>query len=80
MAWIWATPIMYAFDTLPDVICKILLLNPMTLIVSSYHNILYYHQMPTMLTMFGSLAEGVVLLLIGEVIFMKLEGDFAEEL
>lgn len=80
MAWIWATPIMYAFDTLPDVICKILLLNPMTLIVSSYHNILYYHQMPTMLTMFGSLAEGMVLLLIGEVIFMKLEGDFAEEL
>ena len=80
MAWIWATPIMYSLDSLPPVVGKILLLNPMTLVISSYHNLLYYHQIPTMLTLFGSLAEGIVLLIIGEIVFMHLEGNFAEEL
>ena len=80
MAWIWATPIMYALDYLPDVVGKILLLNPMTLVITSYHNLLYYHQMPTMLTLIGSLLEGVILLIIGEIIFARLEGNFAEEL
>ena len=80
MAWIWATPIMYALDYLPPIVGKLLLLNPMTLVISSYHNLLYYHQMPTMLTLFGSLLEGIVLLIIGEIIFARLEGNFAEEL
>ena len=80
MAWIWATPIMYAVDTLEPTIAKLLLINPLTSVIMSYHNILYYHTVPTPTTLIGILLVGVVLLIIGEVVFVRLEGNFAEEL
>lgn len=80
MAWIWATPIMYDISSLDPVIGHILLLNPMTLVVSAYHNILYYHCVPTLWTMTALLLEGIVFALIGWGIFVHLEGNFAEEL
>lgn len=80
MAWIWATPIMYSVETLDPRIARLLLINPMTSIVMSYHNLLYYHNVPTLLTILGLLAIGLCLLLIGEAVFVRLEGNFAEEL
>ncbi len=80
MAWIWATPIMYAVDTLEPTIAKLLLINPLTSVIMSYHNVLYYHIVPTPATLIGILLVGVVLLIIGEVVFVHLEGNFAEEL
>ena len=79
-AWIWATPIMYAIDAIPAFVGHILLLNPMTLVITSYHNLLYYHQLPTALTWIGMYTFGIIILLIGEVVFTHLEGNFAEEL
>ena len=80
MAWIWATPIMYSIDILDPGVAKLLLINPMTPIIMSYHNLLYYHNVPTLLTILGLLAIGLFLLLIGEAVFVRLEGNFAEEL
>ncbi len=80
MAWIWATPIMYSIDILDPGVAKLLLINPMTPIIMSYHNLLYYHNVPTLLTILGLLAIGLCLLLIGEAVFVRLEGNFAEEL
>ncbi|MBE5924455.1 MAG: ABC transporter permease [Lachnospiraceae bacterium] len=83
MAWIWATPIMYApepvINSFPwmEMVFRI---NPMASVMYLYRDILYYHQMPTLIDVFLPLAWSVVLLLFGEFIFMKLEGDFAEEL
>ena len=79
-AWIWATPIMYALDAIPAYFGRILLLNPMTLVISSYHNLLYYHQLPTALTWAGMFLSGSVVLIVGELVFARLEGNFAEEL
>lgn len=80
MAWIWATPIMYSMDNIPQAVAKLLMLNPMTPIIMSYHNICYYHVTPTLLTVFGTLGIGLLLVVIGEVVFVRLEGNFAEEL
>lgn len=80
MAWIWATPIMYSVDTLPLNIARLLLVNPMTPIVMSYHNLLYYHVVPTIVTLVGIFIIGIVLVVIGEAVFVRLEGNFAEEL
>ncbi len=80
MAWIWATPIMYALDAIPKPLAKLVLLNPMTLVIESYHNLLYYHRLSTPLTWGGMFAVGFILLIIGEVVFVRLEGNFAEEL
>lgn len=80
MAWIWATPIMYDITRLGPTISRILLINPMTPIVMSYHNLCYYHQMPTTLTILGMMGTGCFLVLVGELVFVRLEGNFAEEL
>lgn len=80
MAWIWATPIMYALDAIPPQLARIVLLNPMTLVVESYHNLLYFHRISTPLTWSGMFVVGAVLLIIGELVFVHLEGNFAEEL
>lgn len=80
MAWIWATPIMYSMDTLDLRVAHLLLLNPMTSIIMSYHNLLYYHNIPTLLTIVGILLIGIVLVVVGEAVFVRLEGNFAEEL
>lgn len=80
MAWIWATPIMYALDAIPVQLAKIVLLNPMTLVVESYHNLLYFHRMSTPLTWGGMFVVGLALLIVGELVFVHLEGNFAEEL
>lgn len=80
MAWIWATPIMYALDAIPSQLARIVLLNPMTLVVESYHNLLYFHRISTPLTWGGMFVVGAVLLIIGELVFVHLEGNFAEEL
>lgn len=80
MAWIWATPIMYETDSVPVAVVMLLNLNPMTLIIKAYHDILYYHQLPGAEMLLICLLEGVIFLLIGEMVFHHLEGNFVEEL
>lgn len=80
MAWIWATPIMYELSSIPVRVAHLLLFNPMTLAVEAYHALLYYHRLPSALTWGGMYAAGVILLVIGEIVFARLEGNFAEEL
>lgn len=79
MAWIWATPILYDITTLPEVVQKVLMINPMTLIVMMYHDILYYKVMPSAEMLLISFVEGIIVLVIGEFIFRKIEANFAEE-
>ena len=83
MAWIWATPIMYAPEGLAEQyqwFVPFLRINPITSVVYLYRDILYYHRMPEMIDFLLPLCVGVVLLFIGEAVFKKLEGNFAEEL
>lgn len=80
MAWIWATPIMYALDNIRPELVKILNINPMTRIIMAYHDVLYYQTIPNFISIIAAIIIGIVLLFIGEVVFVKLEGNFAEEL
>lgn len=83
MAWIWATPIMYAPETLMEQyqwLTPLLRINPVTSVIYLFRDILYYHRMPETIDMWLPLAWGVGLMVIGEVVFKHLEGNFAEEL
>ena len=83
MAWIWATPIMYAPE---PVIAQfpwleiVLRINPMASVMYLYRDVLYYHKIPTTIDFCLPMIWSVALLIIGEFVFMKLEGNFAEEL
>ena len=80
MAWIWLTPIMYPMDIVPPELSWIINLNPMTPIVRSYQNILYYKMAPDVASLVHVAVIAVLFLIAGELIFIKLEKRFAEEM
>ena len=76
----YATPIVYQASMLPEKFQWALKINPMAQLVEAYRSILYYHQMPdfVMLAIWGILS--IVLIVVGYLIFKKLEKSFVEEL
>ena len=80
MLGVYATPIVYQGEMLPKKFQIFLKLNPMAQLVEAYRSILYYHRMPdmTMLVIWG--LGSVALLVVGYLIFKKLEKSFVEEL
>lgn len=80
MLGFYATPIVYQGEMLPKKFQIFLKLNPMAQLVEAYRSILYYHRMPdmTMLIIWG--LGSVAILVIGYLIFKKLEKSFVEEL
>lgn len=81
MAWIWMTPIMYSFDAIFTPWMKwIVGKNPMTPIILAYQNILYYHTAPDMTALMHAAIFALIIFAVGEFVFCKLEGDFAEQL
>lgn len=80
MAWIYLTPILYPLETIPDKVRWIFMLNPMTAIIESYHHILYWKAIPQFKLLLYAAVVSIVVLIIGELIFKKLDDNFAEEL
>ena len=80
MLGFYATPIVYQGEMLPKKFQIFLKLNPMAQLVEAYRSILYYHRLPdmTMLVVWG--LGSIVLLVVGYLIFKKLEKSFVEEL
>lgn len=81
MAWIWATPIMYMTSTINNelltTVCKY---NPLTYFVEMYHDVLYYGNAPNLENMLIALAIAIVVMIVGVIVFRRLEGKFAEVL
>lgn len=80
MAWMYLTPVMYSIDLVPNNYLVLFNLNPMTPIIIAYRDILYYAKTPKLETLFHAFALGIVILIIGLVVFQKLQRHFAEEL
>jgi len=80
MAWQFLTPVMYSIDTVPEKLRLIFNLNPMTPVIVAYRDILYYKQVPQLGTLLHGIIFGVILLLVGWIVFERLQRHFAEEL
>ena len=76
----YATPIVYAPDSIPQDFQWILQFNPMTYIINCYRDIFYYQQMPDFVSLAMVLIGSIILCLIGYFIFNKLQKRFAEEI
>ena len=76
----YATPIVYAPNTIPENFQWILKFNPMTYVINGYRYIFYYKQMPDLSSMAIVLVIGIIVCLLGYFIFSKLQRRFAEEL
>lgn len=75
----YATPILYSADLFPERFRWILNLNPMSIIINSYRDILYYQQLPNIFSLGILFLVGIILLLLAILVFKKLEKGFAEE-
>ncbi|MDR7814999.1 ABC transporter permease [Lacrimispora sp.] len=80
MAWMYLTPIMYKIDMVPEDLRYLFNLNPMTSIISAYQDILYYKRVPNFQTLITASVIGIAFLLLGSVVFNKLQKKFVEEL
>jgi ABC-2 type transport system permease protein len=80
MAWIYGTPIMYTIDQIPQSVRWIFQANPMTPIIEAYHHILYWGDTPSRYGLLYAFLFALIILLLGEITFMTLEENFAEEL
>ena len=76
----YATPIVYSIDTIPEGFRWILKWNPMTYIIEGYRAIFYNQTMPDLkaLGILGIIS--IVILIVGYLLFNKLQKHFAEEL
>lgn len=80
MAWMYLTPVMYSVDMVPAEYERLFYLNPMTMIIIAYRDILYYQQIPHLRTLVSGFAVGVVIFATGWFVFSRLKRNFAEEL
>lgn len=80
MGWMYLTPVLYSVDMVPAEFLPIFNLNPMTPVITAYRDILYYGQIPQVNTLLNAALLGVLVLVIGELAFSKLQKGFAEEL
>ncbi len=80
MAWFYATPIVYPFDMLPQWLQNILVFNPMTPMILSFRDILYYGTAPNLQHLLIAGCEAIVIFVAGVYIFNALEKGFAEEI
>ena len=76
----YATPIVYAINSVPANLQWIVKINPMAYLIDSYRNIFYNKMPPNFQGLLIALGMGIVLCIAGYFIFKKLERRFAEEL
>ncbi len=76
----YGTPIVYQASMLPTKLQWVLKLNPMAQLIEAYRSILYYHQWPEWTGLLIWSVASIGLLILGYVIFKKLERSFVEEL
>ena len=80
MAWQFLTPVMYSVDQVPEQLMWVFNLNPMTPVIVAYRDILYYGKIPNLGTLVHATVFGIIVLIIGVVVFGKLKRHFAEAL
>ena len=76
----YATPIVYTSKNVPEAFQWLIKINPMAYLIESYRNIFYNKVPPEMQNLLIQLGMGIVLCIVGYLIFKKLEKRFAEEL
>lgn len=80
MAWMYMTPVLYSVDMVPKRLLPIFYLNPMTPVTIAYRDILYFKQIPEIGTLLHAFLLGIFVLVVGSIVFRKLQKGFVEEL
>jgi lipopolysaccharide transport system permease protein len=74
------SPIVYPLTTVPPQYMKYYMLNPITVMIQMYRDVLLYHRPPALQDLALTLAVGLAIVAAGSLIFKRLERRFAEEI
>ena len=74
------TPIVYPLSTVPKGYLPYYMLNPITVLIQMHRDVLLYHQIPSAESFAFTLVVAGLIMIIGTVVFRRLERRFAEEL
>lgn len=80
LAWMYLTPILYPLEWIPEKFRFLFKLNPMAPIITAYRDILYYKKMPEFSLLLQAMVISFLMMVIGFIVFGKLQRHFAEEL
>jgi len=80
MVMFFLTPIVYDFSVVPPAFHWVLKLNPMTIVIDGYRQVLYYGAWPNWRNLGLVMVLGLLLFLGGASIFTRKKGSFAEYL
>ena len=80
MFWMYLTPLFYSIDIVPYPLDVIIRINPMTNVISVYRSILYSGTSPQLGEILYALFFGIVMAVVGFIVFNKLKKRFAEVL
>jgi lipopolysaccharide transport system permease protein len=78
--WFYLTPIVFPISIFPEQVAKLLSYNPMVPIIDSFRDILLFGRGPEWGSLAYAASVGIVLLLIGVLIFRRSEKTFAEDI
>lgn len=79
----YGTPILYEislFKKAPEILLNLVKINPFTHLMDCYRNIFLYHEIPNLFSVIYLLVISIITMLLGLLIFKKLQKGFAEEL
>lgn len=80
MALMYASPVIYSVDVVPDEWYNLYMINPMSVVIVAYRDILFYKQTPRPLGMSIAAGVSIVILVIGFLLFNRLKRNFVEEM
>lgn len=80
MSMFYVTPVIYPISMVPERFLHYFYLNPMVPMITAFQDILYYQKAPHMDTLLGVVGYAVAFMVIGFVVFQKLQRNFVEEL
>ena len=74
------SPIVYPLSTVPPEYLRYYMLNPVTVMIQMYRDVLLYHNAPTLADLSFTLLTAATIILLGSLVFKRLERRFAEEI
>lgn len=78
--WFWLTPIIWPLNLVPEKLQDYVYLNPFTAFVQAYRDIILHNQLPKPLILTILVVTGILVFLLGALVFQKKQRRFAEEI
>ena len=76
MIWMYATPIFYPIEAVPESVARFIRLNPLYIIVYIFRELVLYGRIPPMGSWLMGAAMALAMFLVGALVFDRLRKDF----